>query len=207
MKKIAIRIFQLFILLVIRIYYFGRVKVLVDGELKLNTPVVVVANHAHRHDPFIVSCFLPLKTVLKVFPYGFMTANVYYYKMWRPVAFLAGCFPAKPKADSSPPESYGVGAAVNLLNSYYSVVMFPEGRRTDTPIKAKPGITKILHHHKSSVLLCHISWQQTNRGKMAVLTIKQADRKVDTSDPDAIMASIYSLRRDVRLSPQKRPAV
>lgn len=200
-QKLAIRLFQLFILLVMRLYYVGRVQIHVEGKLDIKNPIVIAANHAHRHDPFIIACFLPLRAIFKVFPYGFMTANVYYYRLWKPVAFLAGCFPAKARHESLKAEDYGVGAAVKYLRGGYSVVMFPEGRRTDTPVRPKPGVSHILKHHDSTLLLCHISWRKSVFGRVATLNLRVADQQVDTQNPEAIMRAVYSLKRKIEPEP------
>jgi 1-acyl-sn-glycerol-3-phosphate acyltransferase len=199
MQKTAIRIFQLFILLVVRLYYLGRVKVYMQSELDISGPVVISANHTHRHDPFIIACFIPLKTIFRIFPYGFMTANVYYYKMWRPIANIAGCFPAKQRNLSSREEEFGVGAAKKMLSQGYSILMFPEGKRTTEPINAKPGISRILQHHDSHLLLCHISWHRGPLGKVVTLNLKVADKVIDTKNPDDIMKAVYSLEREKEL--------
>jgi 1-acyl-sn-glycerol-3-phosphate acyltransferase len=94
-----------------------------------------------------------------------------------------------------------------LLGQGYSVVMFPEGRRTKQRVKAKPGISRILEHHDASLLLCHINWHRTWRGPVALLTIKKAHHDIDRSNPEAIMDGIYSLKRELKLNTKKTGAV
>lgn len=194
MKKLCIRIFQLFILLVIRLVFFGRVKTVISqADAQISGPIVIAANHANELDPFIIACFLPLRTIFKVFPYKFMTANIYYYRWWKPLAFLAGCYPAKPKDENARSDSYGVGQSIAGLQEGYSIVMFPEGKRTAQRIEAKPGISRILEGSDARLLLCRIVWGLVNHPRLISLSLKAADTSLEATDPDAIMDTIYSL--------------
>jgi 1-acyl-sn-glycerol-3-phosphate acyltransferase len=193
MKKIIIRFFQLLILLTVRLSYIGRIK-LEAGRLDgISGPVVIASNHANSMDPFIIACFLPLKTIFKVFPYAFMTANVYYYGWWKPLAFLAGCYPAKVKYDKEPSNKYGVGKSVELLKEGYSVVMFPEGRRTTTQIDAKPGISHILNGYQAPLVLCHIYWDRSGKRELIRMTIEPAPEGIDINNPNSIIKAAYNL--------------
>jgi 1-acyl-sn-glycerol-3-phosphate acyltransferase len=194
MKKIAIIISQLLVLVFIRIVYIGRIKVQIsDEDSKITGPIVIAANHTNDMDPFIIACFLPLKMIFRVFPYCFMTANIYYYRLWKPLAFLAGCYPAKPRDEFAHPDSYGVDYSVKALAEGYSVVMFPEGRRTRKQIQAKPGISRILQIHKTQLLLCRMDWKSSSILSKVTLTIKTSDKNLEVNDPDAIMNAVYSL--------------
>jgi len=206
MKKTLIRLFQLFILLVIRLVYLGRVKTIIsENDTKITGPVVIAANHANSMDPFIIACLLPLRTILRVFPYGFMTANVYYYRWWKPLSFLAGCYPAKARYERANPNSYGVGRSVKLLDEGYSVVMFPEGKRTKNRLPAKPGISHILRGSDAKLLLCHLEWTRNKRFREVRMHFQTADEPLRTSDPDAIMKAVYELELNIELAaePQK----
>jgi 1-acyl-sn-glycerol-3-phosphate acyltransferase len=157
-QKCLVVITQLFILATVRLIYFTRVKVRPNIKSELTNPVVIASNHFNEMDPFIIACFLPIKTILKVFPYAFMTANVYYYRWWKPLAFLAGCYPAKARTPDDKEENFGVGRSLKLLRKGYSVVMFPEGKRTRGRLDAKPGISKIMSGFEGKLLLCRVSW-------------------------------------------------
>ena len=197
MQKIAIIITQLIILLVVRLVYFRRVRVQTPNVQSLSGPIVIASNHTKKFDPFIITCFLPLKTILKVFPFSFMTANVYYYKWWRPLAFLAGCYPAKSRSNDDSQYNYGVGRSVKLLNSGYSIVIFPEGKRTGKRIEARSGISRILQQSNTNLLLCSINWRSLRGEKRQhiQLSLKVAKDNLDRSDPNAIMAAIYDFPR------------
>jgi len=193
MKKITIRFFQLLILLAIRITYAGRVKVDTKGLQKISGPIVIASNHAHSLDPFIIACFLPLKNIFRIYPYAFMTANVYYHRWWKPLAFLEGCYPAKQLHENESPVRYGVGRSVKLLEQGYSVVMFPEGRRTTKRLKAKPGISRILQNYQTPLLLCRINWSKSGQRKLISLSCQPAGTSVDPDSPDSIMKAVYAL--------------
>ena len=189
MKKFPIIVTQLFILALIRLRYFRRVRTYMGtADKNIKSPIVIASNHVNRLDPFIIACFLPLKTIFKVFPYKFMTANVYYYRWWKPLAWLAGCYPAKKRYEQEDPNKYGVGRSINLLEAGYSLIMFPEGKRTTQRIEAKPGVSLILDGFKAPLLLCHIDWRRT-----IPINLKLADSSINTANPDDIMKAIYSL--------------
>jgi 1-acyl-sn-glycerol-3-phosphate acyltransferase len=192
MKKHTIRLVQLFIVLLIRLRFAGKVKVFSEN-LKVDGKVVIASNHVNQLDPFIIACFLPIRTIVKLLPYSFMTANIYYYRWWQPLAFLVGCFPAKPQSENSPTSAYGVDAAVRLLNDGYSLVMFPEGKRTKKPIEAKPGISRILQKNPAQLMLCHIHWSKQG-GKLAIqMAVEMSDNNLNKKDPQAIMQGAYAL--------------
>lgn len=192
MKKTAIKSSQVIIFILIRCFFAGRVKVKVLGDKKIVGPVIIAANHARGYDPFVIGCFLPAKTFFRVFPFCFMTANMYYHSVWKPLAWLAGCYPAKKKSDLSPRGSYGVGYSIKSFGDGCTVMMFPEGKRTRRPSQAKPGISWILDQTKGKLLLCHIEWSKTGWLQTARITFKQADSR-DIKDPQSIINAIYDL--------------
>ena len=193
MKKLLITLTQLLILTVFRIFYAGRVNTTVIGEVISTRPVVIAANHVKMLDPFIIACFLPLMTIFKVFPYNFMVANVYYYQLWQPIAWLAGCFPAKSRNEAEKPVRYGVGAGVKTLRQNYSLVMFPEGKRTHKPLEAKPGISRILDQSDAPLVLCYIHWDRAGLLRRVNLNLKLASDEVERTNPAAIMQAVYKL--------------
>ncbi|MBX4190773.1 1-acyl-sn-glycerol-3-phosphate acyltransferase [Candidatus Saccharibacteria bacterium] len=193
MKKYIIRSFQLFILLVIRLMFIGRVKIVIaPASSKISGPVVIAANHASGFDPFVLGCFLPVKTFLRVFPFSFMTANIFYHRLWKPLAWLAGCYPAKQASERNPKHSYGVGYSIKSFYEGFSVMMFPEGKRTKSPHEAKPGVSWILNETKASLLLCHIEWSSSGWLKTANIGYKMAG-KHEAASPEAIMKAVYNL--------------
>lgn len=192
-QKILIITFQLIILVVIRLLFTHKVKLHIPAKQKIKAPVVIASNHKNELDPFIITCFLPLRVIFSTFPYAFMTANIYYYKWWRPLAFLAGCYPAKPRHINESLKKSGVAKSVELLADGYSVIMFPEGKRTGTRIDAKPGISRILEQSSAPLLLCHINWSKSKTRQFIRVTIDEASKNLDRTNPDAIMEAIYGL--------------
>lgn len=199
-QKVLIVITQLFILVTIRLIYLGRVKTYSNDDIRnLKGPILIAANHADEMDPFIISCFLPLRTIFRIFPYVYMTANIFYYGWWKPLAFLAGCYPAKARRDDEPKTQHGVGRSVDSLNNGYSVVMFPEGKRTRKPIEAKPGVSYILQSTGVKFLLIHVDCHHRSFWKHFEFSVKVAEDELDRNDPMAIMKAVYDLpfKRDV----------
>jgi 1-acyl-sn-glycerol-3-phosphate acyltransferase len=194
MKKILIKSFQLLILLIIRLAYAGRVRKDITGlNITKAGPIVIASNHANSLDPFIIACFMPLRTIFKIFPYRFMTANVYYHRWWKPLAWLAGCYPAKARAEGQDSKEYGVAFSTAAFKEGYTIVMFPEGKRTHAPGQAKPGISYILQDLGVRPILCRLDWKTHNRFKRISMTVRSDGSDLDLKDPNAIMKAIYAL--------------
>lgn len=118
-----------------------------------------------------------------------MTANRFMKPLWlRPFTWAAGCFPSHPGLGA-----YGIEKALNDLKDGYTLVIFPEGRRTkDTVTQAKRGIAAILQESpEAHLILAHIEWKRT-----AVIKSIHLDYPPQNSiptDPDVIMRAIYTL--------------
>lgn len=189
-KKLLISLAQILIWITFHLIYFGRVKVFSDKKMPVGK-ILLASNHAHELDPFIIGAFIPPKILLKTFPYKFMVANVYYYRWWKPFAWLVGSFPASKKHEGQNKETYGVGASRKFLGRGYSVFIFPEGKRTSDKITARSGIRYILEDSDTELLLSRIVW---NKKK---ITIHYELNKEDSirSDPQKIIEEIYSLSK------------
>lgn len=118
-----------------------------------------------------------------------MTANIFYRPLWlRPFAFLAGCFPAHEIKPDGP--SFGVDAAVHFLNHDCTIVMFPEGKRTQgMRLPAKRGISLVLDKvPDAQLLIAKISWQ-----KNTVNTIRFARYNGSSNQGEDILDAVYDL--------------
>lgn len=152
-------------------------------------PTIIATNHYHSLDPFAVVSSLPYRDFFRLAPFAFMTANYFYDRWWlRPFAWMAGCFPAKPSWFNGTP--YGVDGAVALLRAGYTLVMFPEGKRsTNRENAAKPGVVLILQQiKKPRLVIGRITWH-----KQRVQSVYFADRNNWTNDPQDMLDAIYRL--------------
>jgi 1-acyl-sn-glycerol-3-phosphate acyltransferase len=116
-----------------------------------------------------------------------MTARKYYL-MVRPMAYILGCFSTKASLTISPKYA-GTKGAENFIRYGYSMMIFPEGRRTNVRIPAHYGIVKILQslQDDTGILLAKITWQDTIR----VVAIDGKDVR-NLEDPDKIMDQVYT---------------
>jgi 1-acyl-sn-glycerol-3-phosphate acyltransferase len=192
--------FQFAILIVGKIVLqpFTRVDVAaVKPYLLKNQPYILVANHRHWIDPFVIGCGLPTKTVFKITPVSFMTKNLFYDSVLKPFLWLAGAYPAR-----NPREKYtlfGVDGSVQLLHSGFSVFIFPEGKCVFNTqrIPAHSGVIRI-HQAAPEIpfILCHIEY---NNGVKAWLTGKRRVVRYglvehpNYTDPDAVMDDVFAL--------------
>ena len=169
----------------------------VKPELIKNQPYIIVGNHRHGPDPFVICSGMPAKTVLKITPVGFMTKNIFYDSPLRPLLWLSGCYPARdPKGKH---KIYGVDGSIKLLENGFSMFIFPEGTRVRNSSRgqAHNGIIRV---HKAvpniPMILCHIEY---NKGLKAWLTGNRRTvkyRVIDKpnyTDPEKVMDDIYAL--------------
>lgn len=118
--------------------YFLHLKVIHGERLKnLKGPLIIVANHISRSDPFFIGAALPFWS--RVFPIRFAIAPEYYYNPFLfPFLWLLAGFPIR----------QGIGlenslkTPLTLLRRGQVVGWFPEGkiRRVGEQTKAKRGI-------------------------------------------------------------------
>jgi 1-acyl-sn-glycerol-3-phosphate acyltransferase len=169
-----------------------KISIKVNKPLKvanINKPVIIVANHRSKLDPFVIISYLPKELRSQLLPIRFMTANIYYFSWQRPLMYLMGCFPSHPHKNF---RNFGVDGAVNSLNKGYSMLIFPEGKRTKQRIAAKKGVTTIAQSvEKPNFLLCHIDWES----KEVELSFKLlgSSSTPEKLTPDQVMDAIYAL--------------
>lgn len=168
----------------------------IDATIK-NQPYLIVGNHQRALDPFVIICGLPYKHALRLLPIGFMTANFFYDSFIRPLCWIAGCFPARnPKGKHT---IFGVDGASILLNSGFSIFIFPEGKRMRDGSRgpAHHGVTRI-HEQASNIplLLCHIKY---NNGLKALFSGKRFEivynlsKKQTYKSPELLMDELFAL--------------
>lgn len=191
--------FQFLILIIgkIALQPFTRVYTsAVNPKILKNQPYLIVSNHRGWIDPFVVSCCLPARTVFKITPVTYMTKNIFYDSLLRPLLWISGAYPARnPKNKHS---LYGVDGSVRLLQNGFSVFIFPEGTRIQWGRgEAHTGVIRI---HKAvpsvPIMLCHIEY---NKGIKAWLTGRRRVVKYglvehpNYNDPERIMDDVFAL--------------
>lgn len=153
-------------------------------------PHLIAANHRNALDPFVLVSCLRFRDFFRLAPFSFMTANVFMRPLWvRPIAWAAGCFPAKPGLGA-----YGIDKAVDNLRHGYSVVIFPEGTRVrpGTTKEAKRGVSTILETLPSTPLvLVRLEWQRPYT--IDFVGISYPKQSMAQSSADAILEAIYRL--------------
>lgn len=150
---------------------------------------IIAANHRSGLDPFAIVSSLRIRDFFRLAPFSFMTANRFMRPLWlRPLAWSAGCFPARPGIGA-----YGVDKAVDDLKHGYTLVIFPEGKRTTAaPLPAKPGIDMIISRTVNvRLILAHIEWHGPM--KIQYMRVSYPPEKTMPTSGDSILASIYSL--------------
>lgn len=157
-----------------------------------DTRYVIAANHRHFLDPFVAISLMPIRQAVRLLPLKFITANVYYYRFYRPVAWLLGCFPAQQHGAS---KRYGINESVRSLQSGYNLFIFPEGRRVrGEAVAAKKGISIILDQFpRAELLLAHIIWNLEGYPKELGLRLRPAGKRLHKADPQEIMHRVYEL--------------
>lgn len=150
---------------------------------------IIIANHSAALDPFAIVSSLRFRDFFRLAPFSFMTANVFMKPLWlRPFAWLAGCFPAHPGLGP-----YGIQKAVLDVNNGYTLLIFPEGKRSKgMRIPAKHGIITILDQiPDSNMLFVHIKWKSTSTTHSIRVAYKRSNHIYRS--PDEIMDEIYDL--------------
>lgn len=177
---------------------FTRVEAgAVKPEFVKNQPYILVSNHRHWIDPFIICSSMPVGTVFKITPVSFMTKNIFYDSILKPLMWLAGAYPARnPKGNH---KLFGVDGSVRLLQNGFSMCIFPEGKCVfgSERVPAHTGIIRI-HQAAPNIpfILCHIEY---NNGIKAWLSGQRRVvhyRLVDQPrylNADTIMDDIFAL--------------
>ena len=121
--------------------------------------LVMVSNHYHYYDAFMLIGALPWRVFRQIQPVYCMIGTGY---MGHPVAGrlgkLVGTFPSH---DGLGFPTYGLSFAHQVLDAGHSVFITPEGRRTQGGrLPAKPGVAKLAARDDVTVWPMHVSWKK-----------------------------------------------
>ena len=144
-----------------------RAKVDVHPEaLTASSPVLLVANHDWRFDPFLLA-LLPWRVVRRWIPFAFPTGEYFQERtlLWRCLR-LMGAFRVPRLAWSV--ETYLEGTTERLARGD-TILMFPEGRvsSADAPRRAKRGVGYLVLRSTVTVVPLRIRV----RGGRAAITV------------------------------------
>lgn len=194
-KWLTIKLVQFLFVFVFKIVLFlkydtSRTKLV--GSFNRKKRYIIAANHRHFLDPFVAISSLPLSEIKSVLPIKFITANIYYYRYYKPIAWMLGCFPAHQHKNST---KFGVNESVRLIRNGYNLFIFPEGRRVkDEPVAAKRGISIILDQLPSAELvLVNIKWNFDCYPKSLNVKFQHVGGDMHKLGSDMIMQRIYEL--------------
>lgn len=166
--------------------------VIVRGNPKVPAgPVIFIANHQNTLDPFVIISALPDSTAKRIIPLKFIVANIFYFRWYRFLAYLAGCFPAHKHHENH--DTFGIGESMRSLRNGYSFFIFPEGKRTGGKrVPAKKGIEPILREFPDvQTILARIEWENNN--KKITITYEALPESPLYLTADEIMDKIYAL--------------
>jgi 1-acyl-sn-glycerol-3-phosphate acyltransferase len=147
---------------------------------------ILASNHISYIDPFLVTPAAGLKAFRNV-PYRFMAYNGYLDKWYLKWFMLPlGCFPSHPHRKFL----HGISAGHSVLDSYQTVVMFPQGKRTlDKTIPAKFGVQRLSQSKNVRILPVLL----TKRSKIGYNITIGTSFNANSMTAQQIMNRIYKL--------------
>jgi len=140
----------------------------IKGKEKLNAsrrPVIIVANHSSKLDPFVVLSAMGWRYFLRFYPWKFPLAKDHAQKWWlgKPAA-LVGCYEISGKGNLD--ES--LKGTFHCIDQGYSMIFFPEGKMVleGEIAKIKKGIGYICANRDISLIPVKIKYKDFDkRGK------------------------------------------
>lgn len=150
--KLIVSIWQYLTILVLRVFLTVFAGFKIDGRYFLeviNGPVIFIANHRSKLDPYILSTAIPFKFHKNILPFRFATTITYMKKpLLRPWLKLWGCFAIAPRSGSL--EEVLKPALKILKFRDQSMVYFPEGKivKAGEHRSARPGVAYLAKHSK-----------------------------------------------------------
>lgn len=134
-------------------------------EEELDRPVIIVANHTSRWDPFFILSCVPKTFFFGNMVWRFPTLHLFfeslkcihikYFLLW------IGAYPIKGRGDLKK----SLEKTIGILDNKQSVVFFPEGRkvRSKERVKPKKGISYLIENSKFYILPAYISYSRRKK--------------------------------------------
>lgn len=151
-----------------------------------------VSNHQSKYDGFMIFGSMSLVDCLRIAPLKSMTAASIYYTWQRPILYLIGCYPTRIQGKDI------VEHTASMLSSGLSVLIFPEGRRTRERLRARSGVSRIVHASPEplNIILVRLEWTGTHKFNLFNhLSISYAEppANLNITDPESFMSEVYAL--------------
>jgi len=169
----------------------------VKPEFLKNQPYIIISNHRHWIDPFVICAALPVRSVFKITPVSFMTKNIFYDSLLKPLMWLAGAYPARNPNGNH--KLFGVDGSIQLLQNGFSMCIFPEGKCVFGAERV-PAHTGVIRIHQAvpriPFILCHIEYNNgikpwlTGRRRVVRYCLVDAPHYANA---DVIMDDIFAL--------------
>ena len=128
-------------------------------------PVIIVANHTSRWDPFFILSCAPKDFVLKQLAWRFPTMHTFFVKIkyvhFKYFLLWIGAYPIKPKGDLNK----SLEKTISILRKKQNVIFFPEGKlaKKNEKLRPKKGISHLIERSRVYVLPVYVSYSK--RGK------------------------------------------
>lgn len=174
----------------LRIVFRGTVIDKLELPNKKEAHYIVVANHQSMLDPFMLTVAISGKTLVRLLPFRYMTANSYVERGISGWSLKClGAFPAFPTHT----EIYGLEKGARILDLGQTLCMFPEGKRTLAKASPpKPGIAQLANLPGTYIIPILIEWSQAFPVRKLKITVGKAYEGIG-HPAEAILASIYTL--------------
>jgi 1-acyl-sn-glycerol-3-phosphate acyltransferase len=151
---------------------------------------IVVANHQSVLDPFMLTVAISGRTLVRILPFRYMTANSYIERGLS--GWLLKCLGAFPAFQTNT-EAYGLEKGAQVLDLGQTLCMFPEGKRTLTKASPpKPGIAQLANLPNIYIIPILIEWSRAFPVRKLKITVGKAYTGMGYS-AEAILASVYAL--------------
>jgi 1-acyl-sn-glycerol-3-phosphate acyltransferase len=141
-------------------------------------------------DPFVMCIALPKPVWQQLRPYRYFAHNgLFENSLLRHLLLAAGGFPSR----RHPRHVSGLDAATSFLANEQTVMIFPEGRRTQQKGSARSGVSVLSSLPKVGVIPVRIEWRKGRFGRRSFQLVVGRPIHESGLSADAVMDHIYAL--------------
>jgi 1-acyl-sn-glycerol-3-phosphate acyltransferase len=171
---------QIFLYAIFAWFLKPLLGITVEGKEKISAkkPVLIVANHRSKLDPFIILSAMGWKNFLKFYPWRFPLAKSLAEKWWiKWPSWYIGCYQITGRGDLDK----SLEETFKAIDKGYSIIFFPQGKMIlkDEISKTKRGIGHICLKRDIYLLpvkIDHVGFtRRTKRGKITRSNITFGD--------------------------------